>query len=155
MNSLTENEVLNILDCVMRNITNRVVNIQLCKQAMRFSGDTCTVHTKLTGGYDATLILYADTNLMTRLTQQCVQEEKVDPRDVEDFVREYFNVICGQVVSKLFQTTRVPSRFHIPCFCAGKYIPEQDEVCQYELNYTTCYNEGVQLIYQVPKQLKK
>lgn len=47
------------------------------------------------------------------------------PQDVEDFAKEYFNVICGQFVARLFQLTKVASRFRIPVFPASIRNPRR------------------------------
>lgn len=150
MNAISDQEIQDILDQVVRDITNRIANIYLCKQEVVFSDDICTVHTTFEGGYHATLILCADTVLLTRLTQHIIQEETVAPQDIEDFTKEFFNVICGQIASKLFQTAHISSRFHIPDFHTGRYIPGEKNGSQYILSYTSNHNEGVQLIHQIP-----
>ena len=42
---LTQNEILDILDCSMQEITNRMARIYPCKQDSSPSGDVCTVFT--------------------------------------------------------------------------------------------------------------
>lgn len=149
MNPLTQTEIQGILNCVMQDITNRLTQIYLCEQDAALSGDICTVHTTFEGGYHATLTLRVDKALMHRLTQRAMQQEQVAPEDVEDFTKEYFNVICGQVVAKLFQTAHISSRFHIPSYCAGCGMPVEGGTCRCVLNYVSSCREGVQLIHQI------
>ena len=148
MNVQCQREISNILDCVMRDITSRMVEIRLCEQGGPLSGDTCTVETTFEGGYHGTLLLSADTALMVRLTQQVMEADDVAPQDVEDFAKEYFNVICGQFVARLFQHTKVASRFRIPVFSTQRREPEAGkENNRLVLNYTNAYHEGAQLIH--------
>lgn len=148
MNVQCQKEISNILDCVMRDITSRMVEIRLCEPGEALSGDTCTVETTFEGGYHGTLRLAADTALMTRLTRQVMEAEEVAPQDVEDFAKEYFNVICGHFVARLFQRTKVASRFRIPVFSTQRREPEAGkENDQFVLNYTNAYHEGAQLIH--------
>lgn len=148
MNVQCQKEISNILDCVMRDITSRMVEIRLCEQGEALSGDTCIVQTTFEGGYHGTLRLLADTALMVRMTQQVMEADDVAPQDVEDFAKEYFNVICGQFVARLFQLTKVASRFRIPVFSTQYKEPEAaKEDNQLVLNYTNAYHEGAQLIH--------
>lgn len=150
MNSLTQNDIQNILDRVMRDTTNQVANIQLCKKDSVLSSNICTVHTTFEGGCHASLTLCADASLFTRLTQNVMQEETVAPQDIEDFSKEYFNVICGQVVYHISKAAHIPYRFQIPTFYTGRYLPPARGTSQLVLRYTSNCNECVQLIYQIP-----
>ena len=96
----------------------------------------------------ASLLIPGDPALLQRLTQRFMQQNQVDPQDVEDFTKEYFNVICGRVVSQLFQTAHIRSRFCIPRFCRGRYVPAGEGTCRCVLNYVSNCKEGVQLIHQ-------
>ncbi|MDR3765722.1 MAG: chemotaxis protein CheX [Butyricicoccus sp.] len=148
MAPLTQEEIQNVLDQVVQDMTDRIAGIRLCKQDKVLSGDICTVHTTFEGNYHASLTLCVETTLLTRLTQQVMQEETVDPQDIEDFAKEYFNVICGQIVAGLFRVAHVSSRFRIPSFYMGRYVPQENGGPQYVLNYTSDCNEGAQLIHQ-------
>lgn len=149
LNSLTQKEIQDILNCAMQDITNRMTSISPCEHDAAFSGDICTVHTTFEGGHHATLTLYMDMALLQRLTQRVMQQNQVEPQDVEDFTKEYFNVICGQVASKLFQTAHIRSRFCIPRFCRGRYVPKDEGDCRCVLDYVSNCKEGVQLIHQI------
>lgn len=150
LHTITQNEIQDILDQVMREITNRMTEIYPCKEESSLSNDVCTVHTTFEGGYCATLTMYVDTALLTRLTQQVMEEEEVSLQDVEDFAKEYFNIICGKIVAKLFQSTHVASRFRIPHFSVGRCDPAEGRGCCCVLSYASSRNEGAQLIHASP-----
>lgn len=150
LHTITQNEIQDILDQVMREITNRMTEIYPCKEESSLSNDVCTVHTTFEGGYCATLTMYVDTALLTRLTQQVMEEEEVSLQDVEDFAKEYFNIICGKIVAKLFQCTHVASRFRIPHFSVGRCNPAEGCGCCCVLSYASNRNEGAQLIHASP-----
>lgn len=153
--SLTQCEVQNVLDSVMRDITNRVANIQLCKKDSALSNQICTVHTDFEGPCHASLTLCADTSMFVRLTKHVMQSEAVAPQDIEDFSKEYFNVICGQLVSHLSRRAHLHSRFCIPKFYTGLYLPDSQNASQLVLRYTSNCNECAQLIYQIPFRSKE
>lgn len=150
MSALTDQELQELLDRVMQDITNRMAQIRRCRQETALSGDVCTVSTTFEGDYHATLTLYADTALLARLTRCVLQEETVGPQDIEDFTKEYFNVICGNIVAKLFQAAHLSSRFRIPSFSTGRHVPAQPGGPRCVLNYTSSCNEGAQLIHEIP-----
>lgn len=150
VDSRLKQAIPDILDCVMQEITGRMVGIQPIERKDILSEDVCTVCTTFEGGYHATLVLFLDTALLRRLTQQAMEEEEVAPEDVEDFAKEYLNVICGKVVARLFQTAKISSRFRIPVFNRGRCVPDTDhQVCEYVLSYISEDNKGVQLLHQL------
>lgn len=149
MGALTQTEIQNVLDQVMQDMTKRIGGICLCKRDTILSSDMCTVYTTFEGSYHGTLILCADTTFLIRLARYVMQEDIVDPDDLEDLAKEYFNVICGQVVAGLYRISHCPSRFRIPVFYMGRYIPIEDGGAQYVINYASDQNEGAQLIHQL------
>ena len=152
---LTQNDILDILDCVMQDITNRMARIYPCKQNGAPSGDVCTVCTTFEGGYNANLILYMDTALLTKLTQTTMQEETVSLQDIEDFMKEYFNVICGHIVARLFQAAHISSRFRIPRFYSGLHLPDGAGSLCCVRRYVSGSNARAQLIHQLPAHENK
>ena len=152
---LTQTEILDILDCVMQDITNRIARIYPCKQNGAPSDDVCTVCTTFEGGYEANLILYMDTALLTKLAQTTMQEETVSLQDIEDFMKEYFNVICGHIVARLFQTAHISSRFRIPRFYSGLHLPDGAGSFCCVLSYVSGSNERAELIHQLPAHENK
>lgn len=149
LSSLTQTEIQDILDHVMCDVTHQIGRFPLQKHDRALSGDVCTAHTTFEGGYQGSLTLCAETGLLVRLTRLFLQEESVNPQDVEDFTKEYLNIISGQMVAKLFQASHVPSRFHIPTFCMGCHLPDGAEGNPCVLRYINSCNESAQLIHQL------
>ena len=69
--------------------------------------------------------------------------------ELDDFTKEYLNIICGQIVGKLFQTSRCTCRFHIPIFSAGGHSIESWSPHHSVLHYSNPCNECVQFIHQL------
>ena len=149
LGALTQKEFQTVLDQVMQDMTKRIGGICLSKRDTILSSDMCTVYTTFEGSYQGTLILCADTTFLVRLARYVMQEDTVDPDDFEDLVKEYFNVICGQIVAGLYRISHSPSRFRIPVFYMGRYIPIEDGESQCVINYASDHNEGAQLIHQL------
>ena len=51
LNSLTPEEIQDVLDQVVQDMTDRIAGIRLCKQDKILSDDICTVHTTFEGNY--------------------------------------------------------------------------------------------------------
>lgn len=151
MNTMISQETLQqVFDEVTRDATETVAGIRLCRgDDSPLSEDVCTVYAAFERGFHSSLALCADASVFTRLTQNIMQETNVTPKDVEDFTKEFFNILCGSLASKLFKTVKVPSRFEIPHFCHGRYEPEHLRA-QFVIQYRSERQESVQLIHHVP-----
>ncbi len=151
MNSLSQQQIIKIIDRVMKDITSQMNDdLRNTEDSISFSENVCSICTTFEGGYHATLALSVDTSLLVRLAQQVMQEENVPSEYLEDFAKEYFNVICGQIAANLFQAANISSRFQIPTFSTERYKVDENSVSQEVLNYTSNHNEGAQLIHQAP-----
>ncbi|MCI9441223.1 MAG: chemotaxis protein CheX [Ruminococcus sp.] len=141
---MSEEKLQDVFDQVTREVTEKIAGIRLCEGDAPLEEDSCTVHAAFERGFHSSLALCADTAMFTRLTQSMLQEEEVTEQDVEDFTKEYFNVLCGHIASRLFQVTKVASRFEIPEFYTGRYQPE-DQKEQFAICYSSDKNEGARL----------
>lgn len=147
MNTAISEEILDtIFDDVTRQVTETVAGIRLYRGNTIPGGEICTVYAAFERGFRSSLSLSAETSVFIRLTQNIMESPQVTPQDVEDFTKEYFNVLCGNVASKLFQVTKVASRFEIPSFHRGHYQPENHQD-QFVIHYFSDKNEGVQLTH--------
>jgi hypothetical protein len=149
-NTIPRERLAEIFDQVVREITQREAGICLATGEAVPDGELFTVYTVFERGYSTCLSLCAESALFTRLTQGMMHRQDVSPRDVEDFAKEYFNVLCGHIVAQLYRETKIPARFSPPSFRAGRYIPE-DHLRHIVLTYAGDRNEHVQLIHLAPR----
>ena len=138
-----------LFDQVTKEVTEKVGGIRLYEGESSLEEDSCTVYAAFARGFHSSLALCADTVMFTRLAQSMLQAEEVTQQDVEDFTKEYFNVLCGHIASRLFQVTKVASRFGIPEFYTGRYQPENQRE-QFAICYSSDKNEGARLSYFAP-----
>ena len=113
------------------------------------TGELCTVHITFKKGFRSSLIFYADSSMFARMVQDIVQKDHPSEQDIEDFSKEYFNVLCGRIAALFYDETKVPVRFSVPSFYKGRYEPEGQEE-QFSLSYSTEKREGARLIHYVP-----
>lgn len=147
-NQISHEVMQEVFDKATQEVTEQVAGIRLHQAPAAPSEEICTVHTNFNGGFHFGLSMCADVKLFTRLTQYMMQQETIERQDMEDFVKEYFNVLCGHIAAGLFQTTKVASRFSIPSFHNGRYRPDgmQEEII---LSYASDRNESVQLTHHL------
>ena len=112
-------------------------------------GELCTVYIAFTKGFRSGLTLCAERSIFHRLAGQIIPEEDITPQVIEDFAKEYINILVGHISSHMFQATRIPSRFTIPAFYPGLYTPENHQE-HFVLTYTSDENEHAQLTLHLP-----
>ena len=150
MNSvLTKERLAEILDQVLQDVTERTSGVRLNPGDQTPGEDLCTVHITFDRGFNTSLTLCADKSLLTRMARNSFHEEEVAPEDLEEFSKEYFNVLCGKIAGAMFQATQVPAHFSPPQFYHGRYEPEGQEA-QFVLTYSDEHYNGAQLIHHVP-----
>ncbi len=147
MSTVMSQETLRqLVDKVAREVTERVAGVRLAKEEGSFTGERYTVHITFTKGVHYGLALCAELPIYTRMTQYMMQETEVTSQDIEDFSKEYFNVVCGHIAAEIYKNTKLAARFGVPEFFQGEYVSETPELftLQYsgergECVWLTCY----------------
>ncbi len=146
---LTKEKLEQILDQALQNVTEQTAGVRLNQGEQPLGEDLCTVHITFDKGFSTSLTLCADTSLLIRMARNSFHEDEVNSEDLEEFSKEYFNVLCGKIAGAMFQATQISAHFGPPMFYHGRYEPEGQEV-QFVLTYSDVYREGAQLIHHVP-----
>ena len=146
---MTKEELERILDQALRDVTELTAGVRLHQGEQPPGEDFCTVNITFDKGFGTSLTLCADTSLLVRMARNSFHEDTVTAEDVEEFGKEYLNVLCGKVTGAVYQATRIPAHFGQPVFCRGSYKPKGQEV-QFILTYSNEHSEGAQLIHHVP-----
>lgn len=141
-------ETLEMLDQAVQEVTKRTAGVRLQPGGEVLSEDLCTVHISFKRGFLNSLTLCADTALLARMARNTLGEP-LTAQDLEDFSKEYFNILCGRIAAVLFRDTGISIRFSVPSFYRGRYTPEEHQV-QFMLTYTSEHQEGAQLIHHIP-----
>ncbi len=147
--AMSKEELEQILDQAVQDVTECTAGVRLHQGHHSPEGDLCTVQITFDQGFRTSLTLCADTRLLSRMASNSFQEESISPEDLEEFSKEYFNVLCGRIAKAMFQATQVPAHFGPPAFYRGRYEPEGREI-QFMLTYSDEYCGGAQLIHHVP-----
>ncbi len=147
--AMTKEELERVLDQALQDVTERTASVCLHQGDQPLGEDLCTVHITFDKGFGTSLTLCADTSLLIRMACNSFHEDTVTQEDLEEFSKEYFNVLCGKVVGAMYRATQVSAHFSQPRFYHGRYEPEGQEV-QFILTYSDEHSEGAQLIHHVP-----
>ena len=147
--AMTKEGLERILDEAVQDVTERTAGVRLHQGDQSPGEDLCTVQITFDKGFRTSLTLCADTGLLYRMASNSFHEERVSPEDLEEFSKEYFNVLCGRIARAMFQATKVPAHFGPPVFYHGRYDPEGREI-QFILTYSDEHYGGAQFIHHVP-----
>ncbi len=148
--AMTKEELEQLLDQAVQDVTERTAGVRLHQKDQSPGEDLCTVQITFDKGFRTSLTLCADTGLLYRMACNSFHEDSVSPEDLEEFSKEYFNVLCGRIAGAMFRATQVPAHFGPPEFYRGRYEPEGREI-QFVLTYSDECCGGAQLIHHVPR----
>lgn len=150
MNTVIEKAQLErILDQALQDVTERTAGVRLNQGTQSLGEDLCTVHITFDKGFRTSLTLCADTSLLLRMACHSFHQENLEPEYLEEFSKEYFNMLCGKIAVAMYQQTKIPAHFGPPVFYHGRYEPTGQDV-HFVLTYCDEHREGVQLIHHVP-----
>ena len=150
MNTVMTKEALEqILDQALQDVTEQTAGVRLHQGSLPLGEDLCTVHITFDKGFGTSLTLCADTSLLARMACNSFHADVVTQEDLEEFCKEYFNVLCGKITGAMYRATKIPAHFGQPVFYRGRYEPEDQEV-QFILTYSDEHSEGAQFIHHVP-----
>lgn len=148
--AMSQQELADLLDEAVREVTEQTAGVQLYPSGGTPGENLCTVHITFSKGFHTSLSLCADTGLLSRMARNALGEEELTQQDLEDFCKEYFNILCGKIAAILFRTTNIPARFSVPTFYHGRYTPENHQT-QFMLTYADEQRESAQLTHHVPQ----
>lgn len=144
-----QKDLQEIFDRAAREVTEQIAGISLEEGDAEPSGNLCTLYAEFERGFHTGVSLCAEEALLARLTRRMMRVDNVTPQDVEDFSKEYFNVLCGHIASYVYRLTKVASRFGIPSFYRGRYEPNGQQP-HFVISYTSDGHENAQLIHHTP-----
>lgn len=143
--TLTSELLQNAVDHALLDVMPKVGGITLLRGDSPPSGELYTVYTIFDGEMPVNLALCGNAATFTHLTQHMMGQDEIEPEDLADAAKEFFNVLCGHVAIELFHATNLALRFQIPRFGGGIQIPE-GHTWQFVLNYSGDKDESMQVI---------
>lgn len=114
--ALPQQKLEALLDAAVREVTEQISGICLSPGGEPPGEDLCTVYIAFRKEFRSSLSLRADAAMLARMAQRAIGIEAVTPQDLEDFAKEYLNVLCGHIAAILYRDTKKAARFSIPFF---------------------------------------
>lgn len=149
--SLTPVQLHELICDMTKRITQNVAHIDLtlCDIEPDSHRDLCSVYTTLSGGYSTCFVLCAERSFFHRLTENILGYPTDDPEDLEEYAKEYFNVLCGRLVGEIYQLTKLGAKFHPPIFQEGHYslIPSAPDVHLEAIRFTNHKSEHLMVLH--------
>lgn len=116
--------VQELIHSVTVRITQQVaqINLQIGEHPPPPKGDLCAVYTTIEGTYHARLVLCAERLFLQRMTENMLGDPMHYPDDLEEYSKEFFNILCGRIVGEICQANNAHVTFHPPCFTEDSSI---------------------------------
>jgi len=113
--------IQDLLDEVIKDITKRMAGIDLERatdNVLPSDGKISALIAEVSGPDGFTLVYNAENALLWEIAQKMKHRPVEDMDEVGEYTREYFNVICGHVISQLNRQNKSTLRFALP-----QYLP--------------------------------
>ena len=94
--AITQEELAQILDQALQEVTECTAGVRLHQGDQPPGEDLCTVHITFDKGFSTSLTLCADKALLARMARNSFHEDAVTAEDLEEFSKEYLNVLSGR-----------------------------------------------------------
>ncbi len=146
---MTKEELAEMLDRARREVTEQTVGVRLHTGEKQLSEELCTVQISFNKGLHSSLSLCAEIALMERLARGMFGDDIRGMQDIEDFAKEYLNILCGKVVHFLYHATHIGASFGVPVFYHGR-CALKDHKMQFVLTYLDEQQGVAQLAHLVP-----
>lgn len=116
-------ELAELMDNSVKCMTRRVTGLEMqrLKRPVRLRQETSSLLICTTGDYTAEIILNAEDSLLLEITRNMKHARVASAEEVSVYTTEYFNILCGHVISHLNNRLHIRSRFGIPRFLRGFY----------------------------------
>ena len=97
--AMTKESLAQILDQALQEVTECTAGVCLRQGDQPPGEDLCTVHITFDKGFSTSLTLCADKSLLARMARNSFHEDEVTPEDLEEFCKEYLNVLSRPLIS--------------------------------------------------------
>lgn len=148
--AMTQDELKEMLDGIVREVTEQTAGVTLFPGKELRGERLCTVYITFNKGFHTSLTLCSDVALLVRMARNALELKEPTTQELEDFCKEYFNILCGKIAVVLFRNTKIPARFSVPKLYKGRFTPEEHQA-QFVLTYADEYRDGIQLTHHVPR----
>lgn len=140
----TEPILSEITDRAVKDISKKVARMDMLNAdavpVEEDGADSCSLVTTAKGDYELTIVFCAGFRVMRAIAENMKRGESANEEDIAIYTKEFFNILCGHVVSALNRAIHASARFGIPQFLIGPFRNDQYNMqAASALYYQSCY----------------
>lgn len=137
----TKIDILEILDTAVKDISKRVAKLDMLNTdsaEINIEGASSLVSTTK-GDYCLTIIFYTEDRVLRAITENMKHGATTNDADIPIYTTEYFNILCGHVISTMNNKAHTAARFTIPRIVKGQCENIDTQSLRQELFYNCSY----------------
>lgn len=127
-----ESNLSEITDRAVKDISKKVARVEMhnADSAVIDDENSSSLVTTAKGDYELTIVFYTSICVMRAITENMKRGESADEEDIAVYTKEFFNILCGHVISMLNRSIHASARFGIPQFLKGPYREDEHSMPQ-------------------------
>lgn len=142
-----------ITDRAIKDIARRVAGMDIWETDRAAIDETNarSLVTTARGDYELTIVFCTGLCVMRAIAENMKHGQRADDADIVAYTKEFFNILCGHVVSALNRSVHASARFGIPLLIKGPYQkgPYETGGQRSDLCYQCCHGPvRVSILYQ-------
>lgn len=128
-----------IMDSAVKDISKRVarLTVQIADRQDWHAEDSYSVLATIQGDYNLTIVFCMEANMLRTITENMKHGMEASEEDIPVYITEFFNILCGHIVSAMNTKCHCKARFGIPKLICGIYEPEITQ----DFPYPQCRHE--------------
>lgn len=121
-----EVDLKQIMDEATQEITQKVAGIKLepAMANLEDNGNLRSLTAEVNGHYKLTLAYHAEDTLLRTIAEHMKRDKVDNEEEIAVYTKEFFNILCGRIVSRFNQTAKTTGRFGIPAYVKGVYVSD-------------------------------
>lgn len=144
-----------IADFAMKDISKRVAKLMVANSSLPSlqNSEICTLFANVFGDYSLIIALTASREFFYGATQNMMRGEPPTENDITVYMPEFFNILCGHIVTTINKTMGTSARFGVPRFIEGFFNSAApcNTTPAAELAYSSCFGFAILRIYCSPE----
>lgn len=129
-----------IMDEETQQITQKMAGIQLkpVERELEDNGHLSSLSAQVDGHYTLSLVYHAEDTLLRSIAERMKRSDVANEEEVAMYTKEFFNILCGRIVSRFNNAAKTSGRFGIPKYVRGVYMSDLHPSDVIEICYHSC-----------------
>ena len=135
----TEPELFQIFDSALKDISKRVAKMEVvsCPGTASLSAqESWSLFSKTAGDYPITVVFRTNSSVLKAITYNMKRRpDDITQEEISVYTKEFFNILCGHVISAVNQATGATAFFQVPEIQRGTYSTPEDRHLELHSKY--------------------